>query len=316
MVTSAPQKSPSLSVVIPTFNRGAVLLKTLQMLFAQAHKAQEVIVVDQTDYDVDDPVLAQLNTLHAEQKINFIKRNEPSIPAAMNAGLSIASADLVLFIDDDIQIDDQFIVNHIAAWSTHNCPAQVGRVLQPWDDKQIDTNKRSSPKQGLNQDIDFLFSSTEVAYLVNCMAGNLCVDRRVARQVGGFDENFIGAAYRFETEFAHRLTSVSQRLIYFAPEAVLDHLKLAMGGTRQTNFLTSASYYHSVGDYYFALISAKGWERWRYIQRRFFGACIARFYLRKPWHMPARMMGECRGVAKAFELYRSGPKLLSSKPVN
>jgi len=298
----------ALSVVIPSYNRGHVLLDTIRFLQKQTDPANEIIIVDQTDYVINDPTLETLNSLDQQGIIRFCRRQEPSIPKAMNVGLLLAQSEYVLFLDDDINIKPEFIAQHKQLIHSQKAIAHVGQVLQP--------NELPSPRsidyqagEGLYQDIHFKFSSTQPARIKNCMAGNLCVDRLKAIEAGGFDENFIGVAYRFETEFCRRMSRHFGQAFYFSPLPVLYHLQSPTGGTRNSDhFLTSRSPRHSVGDYYYALLEGSRSSTFRYCIMRLLGSIKARFYLTKPWFIPLRLIAEVRGLLLACRLFRQGPK--------
>ena len=300
-----------ISVVIPTYNRSTVLLQTIQDLLDQHVKAQQLILVDQTDYAETDPVFQALKTLSEKGDVVWARRETPSIPAAMNHGLNIAKTDYVLFLDDDIRVDKDFIEQHQNANEHHAAAAHVGQILQPHESKIEPPNNYKSGR-GLIADLGFAFNSSVDADIRNCMAGNLCVHRSSAIAAGGFDERFIGAAYRFETEFCRRLIRSSGSPLRFASNATLHHLQASTGGTRsQSSHLTSSSGIHSMGDYYFALLESRGIERYRYMAGRFFGGVVAKFYLRHPWSIPPRLLGELRGLKLARKAMRDGQLLVN-----
>jgi len=130
------------------------------------------------------------------------------------------------------------------------------------------------------------------------------VRRGVALEIGGFDERFVGAAYRFETEFCRRLLRAGLTT-RFDPRPSIDHLRAGTGGTRlRGSHLTSASPVHSVGDYYFAHVEGAGLARWRYIARRMGREVTTRFHARRPWWIPVKLLGEVRGLLLARKLHR------------
>lgn len=303
----------SLTVVIPTYNRGQVLLDTISMLLKQNDRVDEIIIVDQTRYVNHDPIFQTLKSYEKNGDIRFIQRQQPSIPIAMNVGLLLAQSDFVLFLDDDINIKPDFIEQHRTVIQEHSGLAHVGQVLQPNEEPGLlDPSYR--PGQGLYQDLNFPFSSSKPALIKNCMAGNLCVNRLKALEVGGFDENFIGVAYRFETEFCRRMCRYHNDDFYFSPKPVLYHLQSPTGGTRNSDhFLTSSSLRHSVGDYYYALSEGVMSESLLYCCKRFLSSIKAKFYLQEPWYIPQRLFAEARGWMKAWSLYRQGPKYCSKK---
>ncbi|NND81208.1 MAG: glycosyltransferase family 2 protein [Gammaproteobacteria bacterium] len=302
---------PTISVVIPSYNRGQVLLDTLDLLQQQRMPPQQILVVDQTHYVQGDRVAAKLEDLHASGEIRWMRRSTPSIPAAMNAGLLAARSSHVLFIDDDVKFETEFIENHRRAIDISKYAGHVGQIIQPW--QQAVGRHGYDSDSGLREDLNFPFHSDSVFRVANCMAGNLLLHREHALAAGGFDENFVGAAYRFESEFCRRLIRQTGEKLWFIPDASLLHLHVKVGGTRaNSDHFVSADGSHSMGDYYFAMLEGAPGERWRYMLRRFVGSILARYYLTRPWLMPRRLVAEWRGMQRARHAYRNGPLLLNS----
>jgi GT2 family glycosyltransferase len=164
----------------------------------------------------------------------------------------------------------------------------------------------------MTADLDFPFNGTHGCWLQNVMAGHMSVRRSKALCIGGFDKNFQGVAYRFETEFAQRINRSGGR-IRFCPEASIKHLRAARGGTRiHGNHLVSASPTHGVGDYYYALLHGWNSESVRYMSRRVVSEVVTRFHARHPWYIPVKLLGEARAFVWAMKLKRQGQALLSS----
>lgn len=91
--------SPKFSVIIPTYNRGYMIMPTLNSLFSQTFKDFEIIVVDNCSTDNTDEVLASLIT---EGKIKFIKHDKNYERAkSRNTGMENATGDYVTFLDSD-----------------------------------------------------------------------------------------------------------------------------------------------------------------------------------------------------------------------
>lgn len=314
----------SLSVVIPSYNRGKILLETLSLLDQQAVKPAEVLIIDQTRYQRDDPIAKKLSELQRNGIIVWRQLTHPSIPAAMNVGLQMATSSHVLFLDDDVTFTSDFIQQHLTAIKQYNVIAHVGQIIQPWQhavptsqaSDVCSVNKQSfnsiETLVSLNQDLDFPFNGNEIAAIYNCMAGNLCVNRQLAINAGGFDEHFSGAAYRFETEFCRRFIAYAAKPFLFIPSATLNHLHIKQGGTRAwaASHLTSISSVHSRGDYYFALRQGLNGATVLYVLKRLFGSLLARFYLTKPWWLPVRFIAELRGLFWAIRQISKQPKLI------
>jgi GT2 family glycosyltransferase len=247
--------------------------------------------------------------------IRWQRLARPGIAPAMNAALRESAADIVLFVDDDVVPEAGLLSAHLAAHAEHGeAWAVAGQVLQPG---QVPVPaRRAEAEPGLRADLDFPFHSTGRAWVRNVMAGNLSVRRAEALRIGGFDENFVGVAYRFETEFARRIGHAGGRIL-FEPAASIRHLRAPSGGTRSYgNHLRSASPYHGAGDYYFALREGKGGARVAYVLRRILREVTTRYHARHPWFIPVKIVGELRALALALRLYAGGPHYAAgSRPV-
>jgi GT2 family glycosyltransferase len=288
------------SVVIPTYRREQVLLDTIRVVLNQNPLPQELLVVDQSP-DHEAFVSQQLQSLHDEGRILWIRLAEPSIPKSMNHGLRMATQPVVLFLDDDLTAASTLVDWH---WRTHQqfpeAVAVVGQVLQP-DEVPRDVPAKE-PRKGLRADLEFPFFRSEPDWVSNVMAGNLSVNRDYALKVGGFDENFIGVAYRFETEFARRVIAGGGK-IRFCPEASINHLRAERGGTRSTgSHLTSADPKYGTGDYYFAFLHGGAPEAWRYSVQRVFREVRTKFHLRHPWWIPVKLVGELRALWRGWRM--------------
>lgn len=290
----------AITIIIPTLGREEVLVQTLLDLLALEVRAAEIIVVDQTPQHAPATVVALAELVNAGDII-LLHRSEPSITAAMNAGLTAASQPVVLFLDDDIRPDATLVQAHAHAHELNGTDViAAGRVIQPWEEGIT-----------LPSDEKFRFAGTAECWISEFMGGNFSVDRRRAMSLGGFDENFVRVAYRFEAEFAHRWCESGGR-IRFVPDASLHHLKAGGGGTRTFGeHLTTSRPDHSVGAYYFALRTG-GWLEFL---RRPLRSIATRYHLRRPWRMAPTLLAELRGAAWAWRLYRDGPRLLSSAPM-
>ncbi len=281
-----------ITVAIPTYRREQVLLNTLDYLLALIPQPAEILVLDQTEQH-DPATVQRLQELHAAGRIRWLWLESPSIPQAMNRGLQEAKQDLVLFVDDDIRPEPGLIAAHLAAHQAHADVLLAGRVIQPWD-------------EGL--DISIVahseFAGIVPGWINDFIGCNFSVRRSTALALGGFDENFVRVAYRFEAEFAHRWRA-SGRRIHFEPAACLHHLKDSGGGTRTYGeHLTTWKPDHAVGAYYFCLrTGAVGG-----FLLRPFRALATRHHLRRPWGIPLTLAAELRGMAWAFGLYLRGPK--------
>ena len=296
-----------ISLAIPTYRRGEILLRTLDLLARLDPPPGEILVADQTESQPVE-VERELRRMEAEGRIRIFRFSPPSIPRAMNRGLQEAKGSVVLYVDDDIVPATDLVGAHAARQGGAHA-AVCGQVLQPGETSDPEAN-RGPRGEGFRKDLEFRFCGTFETDVTNVISCNLSVDRKVALSIGGFDEQFLGSAYRYETDFARRLLAAGRRIL-FAPEASVRHLRLPVGGTRsQGDHLRYPSPLHSVGDCYFALRHARGIEQAAYLFRRLFRETFNRHSLRHPWMIPIKCRSECRALVWARRLLREGPRLV------
>ena len=107
---------PALSIVIPTYNRAALLRRTLDTLVAQRFPKHsfEVVVADDGSSDNTAEVVAEyasrLRTrYHFQEDLGF------RAGAARNAGARLATAPVVAFLDDGALANPDYVRAHVEA---------------------------------------------------------------------------------------------------------------------------------------------------------------------------------------------------------
>jgi glycosyltransferase involved in cell wall biosynthesis len=170
--------APSVSVIIPTYNRANYLTESVESVLQQKHAGSgyEIIVVDDGSTDETAEVLAP----HMPH-IRYVAQENAGQGAARNHGLQLAQGKYVLFLDsDDVLLPDalsdmlsciggQSGIDAVqGGWRYVNASLEKLSESQPWHRSpqlNLDTLIRNSP----------LF-----------VGGMLC-RRACVNQVGGFD---------------------------------------------------------------------------------------------------------------------------------
>lgn len=93
---SRPGKMPSVSVVIPTYNRAEYLRQALASVFAQSFAPWEVIVVDDGSSDRTPEVVQAFGA-----KVRYVRQDHQGIAAARNRGLEVAQGEVIAWLDAD-----------------------------------------------------------------------------------------------------------------------------------------------------------------------------------------------------------------------
>ena len=93
-----PRLTLLVSVVIPTFNRSAVIIRAINSVFNQTFKDYELIIVD--DGSSDD-TYESLKLFIDTKKIKYFRQNNLGVSAARNLGVKNANGQFVAFLDSD-----------------------------------------------------------------------------------------------------------------------------------------------------------------------------------------------------------------------
>lgn len=96
--------SPTVSVVIPTFDRRVLVERAIRSALAQSRPPEEIIVVDDGSTDGTAEALERLGG-----RIILLRQENRGVSAARNAGIQIASNELVAFLDSD----DEWKTEHL-----------------------------------------------------------------------------------------------------------------------------------------------------------------------------------------------------------
>ena len=106
------------TVVIPTRNRRALLMRTLDSLEQQEAPADEydvLVVLDGTEDDSE----AWLQRRRPEHALRWVSQRQGGLADARNTGARHAAHDVLLFYDDDMLADRALVLAHLSAHRTH-----------------------------------------------------------------------------------------------------------------------------------------------------------------------------------------------------
>ncbi len=89
-----------ISVVIPTYNRGELLVRALQSVAKQSLTCDEIIVVDDGSTDSTKKIVSDFATV-STCEIHYLYQDNKGPAAARNYGIRCAQYDFVAFLDSD-----------------------------------------------------------------------------------------------------------------------------------------------------------------------------------------------------------------------
>jgi len=225
-----PHSNPSVSIIVPTYNREETLCNTIQDLLELHDQFSELLVVDQTREHLPD-TLSFLSSL--PEKVRIIKLSAPDLTKARNRGAREARSEIVLYLDDDIKPLPTLIRSHIRHYQDPTIGGIAGHVKSAYGIvRGLDSRYHTSafPWRYIRFDQDW-----DLCEVVAAPGGNMSFRRALIFEAGGFDEQFVGNAYREETDFCLRLRKMSYRIL-FDPDAALIHYGKTDGGCEHFRF--------------------------------------------------------------------------------
>ena len=204
--------SPRISVLVPTHGRRDKLLSLIGHLERQsfAPDAFEVVIV--IDGDVDATAEA-LGAITPPFEMRVLEQEHRGVAAARNRAIAHARAPIVLFIDDDMEPEPDFLAQHHSAHGggaggviVGYCPSDplgdgmfVRLVQAWWEDQYV---SMSDPAHQWTW-LDFA-------------VGNTSMPKALLDELGGFDESF--ARRNEDVDMGVRLAAAGVEFA-FAPDA-------------------------------------------------------------------------------------------------
>jgi GT2 family glycosyltransferase/cytochrome c-type biogenesis protein CcmH/NrfG len=220
----------ALSVVIPTYNRRAILRKTLLALMSQtlAPEKFEVIVVD--DGSADDTV-SMVGQFNPSFGLRVLAAKHAGANAARNLGIQVAQGSVVLITGDDMIPEPSFLDAHATFHERH--PSELDAMLGfiDWSPEIAVTPFMKfivSPEGG--QQFSFHEVRDGKADFRLFYTSNLSLKRDLLfRQAVLFDQDFTCPAYD-DVELGYRLSAQGLQLHYNAMAVTCHHHEITLEG--------------------------------------------------------------------------------------
>ncbi len=221
----------TVSVIIPTYQREDVLCQTLRQLLDQDRQPDEILIVDQTPAHESETEIF-LSHLAKEGKTRVIRQEIPSLSRARNRGIMEATGDILIFLDDDVLIERDFVRAHLENFQDPTVAAVTGAI---WSERgttlplmyELPDLARKEPLGWMEVPPNLAFRTEKILLL----GGNCSVRRSVAEQVGGFDENYGRYDYHGDFDFGWRVHRAGWKILH-EPRAGIHHLVAPRGGCR------------------------------------------------------------------------------------
>ncbi len=217
-----------ISLIICTYNRCASLASALNSLAAMSvpsHMNWELIVVDNNSQDHtrhEVEAFAQRSGL----SVRYLFEPRPGKSFALNTGIKEAKGEILAFTDDDIAVDEHWLVEIEKAVQDHDCLAVGGRILPVWHAPKPRwfCEERPFSLRGVIVHYDL---GEEVCEATIPPFGANMAFRKIAFEKYGLFRTDLGPRQGIllrgeETEVFQRLLRAKERVVY-APNAIVHH---------------------------------------------------------------------------------------------
>jgi GT2 family glycosyltransferase len=215
------------SVVIPTLGRPDVLRATLATIARLDPPPAELIVVDGDPAGSAEAVAAAAGARYA--------RARTGLTAQRNHGLELATGDVVVFFDDDVEAEPGVLGELERAYRDPEVVGATGRAIEP--DLRRVGNTRSRlrallpgggreggfTRYGYPRRLQDDSRERDVEYMLGCF---MSARRDVAAEVG-FDERLTGYALTEDEDFSYRLSRRGR--VRYVPDATIVHHNVDSG---------------------------------------------------------------------------------------
>jgi glycosyltransferase involved in cell wall biosynthesis len=251
---------PEVSIIIPTYNRSALLRDAVSSVLRQDTEATfEIIVVDNNSKDDTSAVVQSLMQRHPG-KVQYVVEPQQGNAHARNRGVTTSKGDIIAFIDDDVSVESDWLNTFKGVMDSREDLSFVGgRVLPQWNGPPPSwlTPDHWSPLALLDYGPDELTISGNNPR--GLLTANIAFRRNVFEEVGVFSpslqrvKNLIGSME--DTEFLLRVCRSGKRGIYLP-----DMIATAPVDTERLT-KTYHRRWHTGHGHFYAVMKDPEWER-------------------------------------------------------
>ncbi len=213
---------PFFSVVIPTYNRAALITGTVNSVLAQDYKDYEIVLVD--DGSTDNTAEVVEKNYAGEQRVRYIRQANAERGAARNRGLKEALGAYVVFFDSD----DVMHADHLSALADVIKERPTANFLATKYEIERDGRSFPSSLAGLKED----FYGLDIFLRGNPLACNICVRRENPRLYPFVEDR----SYAVFEDWMFMVQNLASDQLYLSDRvtiSLIDHANRSMRGNNQ-----------------------------------------------------------------------------------
>lgn len=229
----------SISIIIPTFNRPVDLAETIDSILIQTVLPNEILIVGESSDLGTEAIVKSFASKFQSKSIDIIyilNSRQGGLTAARNMGVARSKGDVILFLDDDVILDKDFISGILNVYALY--PNAKG-VQGYWGDI-INQSVSYKIVNGVNR--SFLLFNTQrdkcavmcsfnqiyphpLTKIIECQWLSGCNHSYIRSIFDEFkyDEKLIRYALGEDLDFSYRIYKEYPNSLYITPHAKLFH---------------------------------------------------------------------------------------------
>lgn len=230
----------SISVIIPNYNRSAVIGETIENMLNQSLPPHEVIVVDDGSTDESVQVIQRFG-----DRVILIQQSNQGPGAARNTGLRVATGELIQFMDSDDLASRNKLEVQAKILKEQNADLVYGPWAKAWlVDQQLrlqDVVLQQRPLPGDRSPLFWFLTSWSMVFQ-QCLVRKSLIDR-----VGGYREDM--QLYE-DGELFVRILVAGAKLVHESETLTLyrleDHGKLTQSGSHTSQKIIDKAHFYAL----------------------------------------------------------------------
>ena len=220
--------APLVSFIICTYNRDAYIEKALRCVASQKTEATrfELIVIDNKSTDSTASICSRLQAEFTNINFHYFLEENQGLSHARNRGIKEAKGEILVYLDDDAFIEDNYCENLITFYNDHPEISSTGGKTIP----QFENGKpiwMSSFLLRLVAAVDMGDESIPFPKKFYPIGANMAMRKKLVDQVGLFDTNLGRKGKNLqggeEKDFFNRIKDIGFTPWYL-PSTVANHV--------------------------------------------------------------------------------------------
>jgi len=225
-----------MSIIIPTYNRMNELAELFHSIINQSIEPIEVIIVDDSDNNGIEYLVQEMTGVFRSKDIDlkYVRNNKgKSLTIARNIGVQHAAGDIILFLDDDVVLEHNYLESLLLVYrNNYNVLGVQGFIMnnQATSFLRLQFNKLFLIGRYVKNECKIL-TSTNVTYpsvldnLIQCQwlsGANQSFKRSIFNEFQ-YDEKLKRYSLKEDVDFSYRIYKKYPESLFITPDARLVH---------------------------------------------------------------------------------------------